>query len=748
MLQSIRDGFGRSVIIIILGLIAVSFIFWGVDFNLTGPSYAAVVNGEEIPLEEFERNFQAEQSNFLDLYGVELDEDIRRQLRSSTLDRLIRQRALSQQVAERGYRVSDERLTRSIQAIPAFQIGNQFSFEMLQTQLAFQGISVAAFEEMQRQQLELLDLQNGIVNSSFVTPDEYRRYVELANQRREIGYARFDVQSFLDGVQVTDEEVAAHYDEFRDRYMTEESAALEYVELRRSEIAEQIDVSEQEIRDYYERRRLEFTADAERAASHILITAEPGESDDAARARAEALVERIRSGEDFAALAAEHSDDPGTASSGGSLGWIGRGMLAGPFEDTLYAMESVGDVSDPVRTDFGWHIIRYDELRAGEERSFEEVEESLTAEYRIERADDLYFNQANRLTDLAFEEYDSLERVAAAMELPLKEVESFPRSGDPTVFPNSAAVVDVVFGFQPLETGINSDLIELSEEHVAVVRVVERFPPEQRPLDQVADEIRETLRHERAAELAADAAGAFTAALPEPLTPQFLGGSALDAAPAAAADAASGDAAEAPSDAEGGVTDAAADDSAAVAESTDAAAVESGVADATVAEEALVAESGVADAAAEADGGAGADDGAGAIAGADAAETDATMAAAYSPAARLAAEHGGTWHAPRWVQRSDITVPVEVLSQAFNLGVPAEGTRLHRSVELSNGSQALLVLSRVQPGDPAEVTLDRRTALRDQLFEAMAGAELGAYAMSVREQAEVNVPPQVLDPQF
>src|SRR5690606_5728471 len=170
---------------------------------------------------------------------------------------------------------------------------------------------------------------------------------------------------------------------------------------------------------------------------------------------------RIRAGEDFEALAAEYSDDAGTASSGGSLGWIGRGMLEGPFEDALYAMQEIGDVSDPVKTDFGWHIIRFDEFRAGEERSFEEVREQLADEYRTERADDLYFDQANRLADLSFEEYDGLERVASTLGLELKHIDHFLRSGDPAAFPNSAPVVDAVFGFNAVDVGINSDLIEI-----------------------------------------------------------------------------------------------------------------------------------------------------------------------------------------------------------------------------------------------------------------------------------------------
>ena len=712
MLQRIRDGFGRSIIVVILGLIAVSFIFWGIDFNIIGPNYAAKVNGEEIPLAEFERNLQAEQANFLDIYRIELDEQIRRQLRATVIERLVSQRALTQHVEKLGYRASDERLAESVQSIPLFQVGGEFSFDMLETQLAFQGLSVTAFEEMQRTQLELLDLQNGLLNSSFVTPDEYQRYVELLNQRRELAYAVFEVGSFLEGLEVTDEEIAAHYEEFGDRYMTEETAEIEYVEIRRADLASQIEVDDQALREYYERRRFEFRSEEERAASHILITPEAGETDEQARARAEALVERIRAGEDFDALAAEHSDDAGTASSGGSLGWIGRGMLEGPFEDTLYAMEAVGDVSDPVKTDFGWHIIRFDELRAGEERTFEEVRDQLVEDYQTERADDLFYEQANRLTDVAFEEYDNLERVASTLGLPLKRIESFPRTGDPDVFPNSAPIVDAVFGVEAVDVGINSDLIELAEEeHVAVVRVVERFPRERRPLDEVADEIRETLRRERAEELATEAATMFAAALPDSLTSEFLGGGAEESEGSAGSDDAAAAAGNETAEGEGSDAEG---DGAAEAELTSAGDEGSS---------------------------GGADEG-------SAESPEPSGDDPSSPAARLAAEHGGVWYAPRWVQRSDAAVPSEVLAAAFNLGTPREGMRLRETVAMANGNRAVLVLSRVEPGDVSAVPLDRRTSIQQQLLEATAGAEVGAYATSVRDRANVDIPRDVLNPQF
>src|SRR5690606_18745301 len=335
------------------------------------------------------------------------------------------------------------------------------------------------------------------------------------------------------------------------------------------------------------------------------------------------------------------------------------------FEETLYSLE-LGEVAGPVRTDFGWHIIRFDEVREGEERTFEEVRDELLTELRNERADDTYFERANRLGDLAFEEYDSLERVAEQLGLPLKRVERFPRSGDRAVFPNSAPVVDAVFGFEPLDIGINSDLIELSDEHVAVVRVVDRFEPERRPLEEVADEIRETLERERAERLADEAARAFAAALPETLTAEFLGASTGANDGTEAADA------EAESDAE----------------------------------------------------------------------------AAESPAARLAAEHGGTWHGPVEILRSDASVPSEIVATAFGLPAPAEGEYLRRDVKMASGDRAWVVLAKVEPGNPDEVTLERRSAVQQQLLRANANAELGGYVTAVRQQAKVAVSPNILDSSF
>jgi peptidyl-prolyl cis-trans isomerase D len=695
---------GKWVAGIILALIAGGFIFWDINFQLSAPNYAAKVNGQEIPLEEFERSYQQQQAQYQQLYRIDLDEQIRRQIRSSVLDRLVQQEALMQRVRSEGYRVSDQRLAESIRSIEAFQVGGEFSNDANSTFLANQGLSPTGFGELQRQQLALVDWQQGIGESSFLTPNEFRRYIELASQQREIGYALFPTENFKDKVEVTDDDVTAYYNENKNRYMTEDAVSLEYIKLTRDEVASSVEVSDQEIQQYYDDHKNEFGTEEERHAEHILITKNDDETDEQTKARAEAALARVQGGEDFVKVAAEVSQDPGTAQQGGDLGWIGRGMLAGPFEDALFDMKA-GEVRGPVKTDFGYHIIRLAEVRAGNVQPLAEVRDKVVQQVRNQRADSLFYDESNRLADDAFDAYDQLETVARDLGLELETVDRFSRSGDASVFTDSAPVVNAVFGNEALETGINSGLIKISDTEVVVVNVKERFPPEQKPLDAVKDEIRETLLQQRAAALASEAATAFAAALPEAVTREFLGigEDAADSGADGASAAPSGDAASSAQagDAKGGDPKADADDSKASAADAKAAA----------------------DSKAEAG------------------------AEGQGPAtAKLAAEHGGSWVAPKWVERSDADMPAQIVASAFALA-PPEDMIVHDAVRLANGDQAVLFVSGVRLGRAEALPDSARDQARQEMGQSIGNAELGAYVTTVRERADVRVPDEVLDPQ-
>lgn len=511
MLQTFRESFGRWVAVAILSLIAVTFIFFGVDFSLTGATFAAKVNGEEIPLAEFERELQVQQTQYQQSFRVELTEDLRRELRQGVIERLVSTEALQQRVESAGYRVSDARLIESIRQIQAFQVGGQFSQDVYNAMLANQGFSPAGFEQVQRGQLALMELQTGLVESTFLTPAEFRRYIELNNERRELAYALFQADDFVDQVEVGDAEIAEYYEANSDRYMSRESVNIEYIELSLSDIAAQIEVSDADLRSYYEQERERFQTEEERRVRHILINVESGELQ-AAQARADEVLSRLNAGEDFASLAQELSDDVGTRAQGGELGWIARGTLPGPFEDALYSMD-LDEVRGPVQTDFGLHIMQLEELREGDEQPFEAIRDELRDQYQTELADQSFYDRANELADKAFEAYDELATVAAETNLPLKVATDFSRAGDPALFANSGPVIQAAFDPELLEQGINSPLIELSDNDVLVLRVSEHKLPEPLILEEVQDEIRADLTRFAAEELAADAADTFVAAV-------------------------------------------------------------------------------------------------------------------------------------------------------------------------------------------------------------------------------------------
>lgn len=514
MLQTFRESsIGKVAAFAIIGLIAVSFVFFGRSFNFgfTGSTFAAKVNGEEIPMLEFERDLQQYQNQYQQAFRVELTEDLRREMRRIVIDRMVLDEALRQQSEAAGYRVSNERLAEALRGTEAFQAGGEFSGDVYRARLNANGLTPAGYEALLRRQLALAEIQNGIAASTFLTPAEYRRYIELYNERREIAYALFAIEDFLAQVEIGEEAVAEYHAANASQFMSEETVDLEYVELTLASIAAGVEVTEDDLRAYYDEQQEQFSTPEERHVRHILIEVQ-GDDRQAAEAEAQAVRERLDAGEDFAALARELSDDRGTSADGGDLGWIGRGFLTGPFEDALFAM-AVGDVSGPVETEFGYHILRLEDVRGGEVRSFEDVHDELLAQLREDRAAQRFFDVAKELDLQAFEAVNDLQGVAERMGLELKTIEGFSRRGDPDVFADSGPVVAAVFDEDAIATGDNTNAVELSDEDVVVARVTAHHPPEPEALDDVADEIRDLLARRAAGALVGEAAQAFFAEL-------------------------------------------------------------------------------------------------------------------------------------------------------------------------------------------------------------------------------------------
>jgi peptidyl-prolyl cis-trans isomerase D len=507
MLQVFRESFGRVITIAILALIAVTFIFWGIDFSITQLSYAAKVNGDAIPIQEFETALQREQNAFQQQNRAELTDEITLDIRRRVLETMVLRKLVLQRAEEGGYRVSDARVEQAIRDTPGFQVDGRYSEDVALSLLRAEGLTPSGYKRIQRDELTLVEFQNAVAGSAFITPAEFRRYIELTFEKREIGYALFSATSFADQVVVDDAAMAAYYAENAARFQTEESVDVEFVVLDLATIAAATEISEDELVSYYESEAERYAGSEERHVRHILIEADDDDRE-AARAEAARVRERLESGEDFAALAAELSDDAGTRNAGGDLGWYVRGVLGGPLDDALFAM-TVGTIEGPVESEFGFHVLRLEEIRAGAQPPFEAIRDQLRADLARERAGSDFYDRATDLAEAALDSDGDLGKVAQDFALTLETMVGLTRAGGSDRFPDPAPFIEQAFDDDNIASGEASDLIELNDNSVAILRVTAHHPSVVRTIEEVSADIRASLIQEGAGERAAAAAAVF-----------------------------------------------------------------------------------------------------------------------------------------------------------------------------------------------------------------------------------------------
>ncbi len=509
MLQSIRDGITGWMAYVVIAILIVPFALWGIGdyLGVFGETYAVKVNDTEIPLVQYRDNYTRRYSSMREQFGAnfrpELIDEAR--LRQQVLDEMVDEELLYQYAMDRGLRISDTRLVQEIHAIPAFQDGGRFSPERYRFLLQTSGQSPAGFERLLRRNLMMAQLESAIVGTAFIPADRFEALLRVADQRREFAWIEIISEELMNRAAITDEQVAEFYEANRGRYMTTETVDIEYVELTIDTVAGGIVADEDAVRGYYQERQRAQASDQERRASHILLTTE-SRTDAEARALAEDLRARLDAGEDFNALAAEFSNDPDTAQDGGDLGWVEQGVFVREFESALFALEP-GQVSQPVRTGFGWHLIRLDEVRgtAPEMASFEEMREELETEYRRAEAERRFYTMVERLADLAFENPDSLTLAAEDLGESVRRVNGVSRTAG-TGIASDARVRNAAYSPDVLEEGYNSRLIELGEDRVVVVRVSNRDRPRQLDLAEVEAQVRDALAIQTARARAAEIA--------------------------------------------------------------------------------------------------------------------------------------------------------------------------------------------------------------------------------------------------
>ncbi len=526
MLQIIRDRAQGFLAWVIVLLISIPFALWGINEYIGGGGEVTVakVNGNEISQQALQRELFRQRQQIQQALGGRLDPALfpEERLRSQVLEQMIQRELLIQAAQNSGLRIADAHLGSYIRSAPDFQQEGQFSPELYERILSREGMSPGMFEISVRQDLLTAQLQAGLILTTFSTGHEQDAYRRLLGQQRDVGFVVVPLQRFEEAVEVSEEAVERFHEENGDLFRLPERVSVDYLELSVDGIAAGINVGEQELRERYEAQIANYRKPEERHLRHILLAAEPDDSDSAvaARKQADELREQLLAGASFEELAKEYSDDPGSAESGGDLGFLSPGMLDAAFEKAAFSLEQ-GALSEPVRSAFGYHLIRVEAVRGGEVSPFDEVRGRILDEVKRERAGQQFYEQAEQLANLAYEFPDSLEEAAVRLGIEVQTSEPFGRQGGEGVFADPR-VSAVAFSEEVLESGYNSEPIDISNDHQVVLRVRERFPAARRPLAEVREQIEARLRRDGAVDEAQQLADAMLARLRSGESPEAV----------------------------------------------------------------------------------------------------------------------------------------------------------------------------------------------------------------------------------
>jgi peptidyl-prolyl cis-trans isomerase D len=507
MLQNIREKFTGWIALAILGLIALTFVFvGGANFAFVGSNYAAKVDGVEIGLGQFEQSYRdVLQQN--PEYAT-LPDNLRQQLRRNILEELIQQRVVDNYLEEAGYRISDEQVTGLIQQIPDFQSDGRFDIGLYRELLAQNGYDPSSFERAQRVTIRRQQLERAVRGSAVLSPAAYRRFLNLAGEQRVVRMATLDSATVGEDIEVTEEMVTAYYDDNPSLFQLEESADVRYVEILHSDVAQNVDVTEDEILEYYEANSDLYQQDEQRQARHILVVFNDDEA--AAEEKATALAARISAGEPFEDIARTNSDDTLTAGQGGDLGTLTRSQLPDELGDAIFDM-SEGDVQGPIRSDFGFHIVRLDRIVEQGAMPLEQVRAEITSDLQDQEAEGLFRELERKLSDALFDA-ESIEQLASAVGVDVKSADGFTRSGGAPLGTDTS-IIDAVFDEVVLSGSQLSEIVEADAGRSLVVAVVEHNLATRQPLDDVRDAVENAVRMQQAEEIMAARADELIAAL-------------------------------------------------------------------------------------------------------------------------------------------------------------------------------------------------------------------------------------------
>lgn len=510
MLEDIRESSQGVTAKIILGLIILTFAVAGIgSYTNSVDTSVATVNGEKITQQEFNKAYQAQRSRMAQQFGemfetLSSDSSYMANFRQGVLDNLINEKLIDQSTQALAMRVSDARIKETIRKMPEFQVDGVFDNNRYLAVINQAGFyQSSAFRDYLRVEMSRRQLSQALVATEFNLPYQEKLQQNLQNQTRDIRYATISAKQFEASVEVGDDEILAYYQANQARFENKEKVKVDFIRLSVEDIAKSIEVSEADVAAYYQENIASFTQAEQRRIAHILIAFDEGDSESelAAKAKADTVLNRLAQGEEFAELAKTLSDDTFSGENGGDLEYLESGVMEEAFDKAAFSLTTVGDTSELVKTSYGYHVIKLTELKPQVIKSLTEVKTDLFDKLSKEKAQDQFYQQTQEMARVSFEFPDSLDDAASTVNASIETSQWLARNGNPAPF-DDVKVIEAAFSDLVLQDNMNSDVVELSDSVALVLRLNAYQEANVKPLEEVTASITSILVAQKATEQA------------------------------------------------------------------------------------------------------------------------------------------------------------------------------------------------------------------------------------------------------
>ncbi|MES2049885.1 MAG: SurA N-terminal domain-containing protein [Pseudomonadota bacterium] len=501
--------------LLLLLIIFPSFAFFGIESftrSRASDNSVATVGGHSISQQEFDAAQREQLDRLRQQYGQQIDSKMLNtpEAKQSILDELISRKVLAIEVVNNHLSVADQILQQNILSTPGLtKPDGGFDTDRYKSLLAVQGMTPAMYEQRLRQDLIVQQLLSTVEATSFIPKSVAERVAGIFEQEREVQLMDIKLSDYASKVNVTDAMLKTYYEKNTAEFEIPELVKAEYVVLNNDALAAQVTVSDAELQGYYEQNKTaKYSTEEQRRASHILLNLKKDASaaeQKAVKAKAEALLLELRKKpESFAALAKANSQDPGSAERGGDLDFFGKGAMVKPFEDAANKLK-VGEISDLVQTEYGFHIIQLTAVKAGAVKAFDEVKNQILAEVKKQKASKLYAEAAESFTNMVYEQSDSLKPVAEKLKLKIETVSGLNRQANPSlpasVPVNSSKFLNAIFSDDSLKKKRNTEAVEVAPATLIAGRILEYKAASKRPFDEVKASIMAKVTQTEAAAL-------------------------------------------------------------------------------------------------------------------------------------------------------------------------------------------------------------------------------------------------------